>query len=243
MTRVLGVRFEDVTKVFDGGTVALDHLDLAVDAGELVGAGEERQHRDLQSFLEAHRLAVDVVLEADPAPLVVLSPVAQPAQEDQDPGQDVDLLLLLRMGGGGAPQPGEVDEEHQPGEMFHDPDLYDAGSDGIDSFGEFRRNLRSAGVEDRVVPIVAGSTETARDWRTPLGMVFIDGGHSLDTALEDYRCWAMHIVRGGILAIHDVYPDPHAGGQAPWAVLQMARSSGLFKELERVGSLGVLRRL
>ncbi len=134
-------------------------------------------------------------------------------------------------------------EEHQPGEMFHDPDLYDAGSDGIDSFGEFRRNLRSAGVEDRVVPIVAGSTETARDWRTPLGMVFIDGGHSLDAALEDYRCWATHIVRGGILAIHDVYPDPHAGGQAPWAVLQMARSSGLFEEIERVNSLGVLRRL
>ncbi len=134
-------------------------------------------------------------------------------------------------------------EEHQPGEMFHDPDLYDAGSDGIDSFGEFRRNLRSAGVEDQVVPIVAGSTETARDWRTPLGMVFIDGGHSLDAALEDYRCWATHIVRGGILAIHDVYPDPHAGGQAPWAVLQMARSSGLFEEIERVSSLGVLRRL
>ncbi len=134
-------------------------------------------------------------------------------------------------------------EEHQPGEMFHDPDLYDAGSDGIDSFGEFRRNLRSAGVEDQVVPIVAGSTETARDWRTPLGMVFIDGGHSLDAALEDYRCWATHIVRGGILAIHDVYPDPHTGGQAPWAVLQMARSSGLFEEIERVNSLGVLRRL
>ena len=134
-------------------------------------------------------------------------------------------------------------EEHQPGEMFHDPDLYDATNDGIDSFSEFRRNLRRAGVEDRVVPIVAGSTEAARDWRTPLGMVFIDGGHSLEAALEDYRCWASHIVRGGILAIHDVYPDAHAGGQAPWAVFQMARSSGLFEEIERVSSLGLLRRL
>ena len=113
-------------------------------------------------------------------------------------------------------------EEHQPGELFHDPDLYDATSDGIDSFGEFRRNLRRAGVEDRVVPIVAGSTEAA---------------------LEDYRCWASHIVRGGILAIHDVYPDAYAGGQAPWAVFQMARSSGLFEDIERVSSLGLLRRL
>ena len=134
-------------------------------------------------------------------------------------------------------------EEHQPGELFHDPDLYDATNEGIDSFGEFRRNLHRAGVEDRVVPIVAGSTTAARDWRTPLGMVFIDGGHSLDAALEDSRCWAAHIVRGGILAIHDVYPDAHAGGQAPWAVFQMARNSGLFEEVERVRSLGLLRRL
>lgn len=134
-------------------------------------------------------------------------------------------------------------EEHQPGEMFHDPDLYDAGNDGIDSFTEFRRNLRTAGVEDRVVPLVAASSVAARDWRTPLGMVFIDGGHSLDAALEDYRCWATHVLRGGILAIHDVYPDAHEGGQAPWAVFQMARSSGLFEELGRVRSLGLLRRL
>ena len=134
-------------------------------------------------------------------------------------------------------------EEHQPGEMFHDPDLYDAGNDGIDSFAEFRRNLRAAGVEDRVVPLVAPSSVAARDWRTPLGMVFIDGGHSLDAALEDYRCWATHVLRGGILAIHDVYPDAHEGGQAPWAVFQMARSSGLFEELGRVRSLGLLRRL
>jgi len=134
-------------------------------------------------------------------------------------------------------------EEHQPGEMFHDPDLYDAGSDGIDTFREFRRNVRGAGVEEQVVPLVAASSVAARDWRTPLGMVFIDGGHSLDAALEDYRCWASHIVRGGILAIHDVYPNPHEGGQAPWAVFQMARDSGLFAELGRVRSLGLLRRL
>jgi hypothetical protein len=74
-------------------------------------------------------------------------------------------------------------------------------------------------------------------------MVFIDGGHSLTAALEDYRCWASYVVRGGILAIHDVYPDAHKGGQAPWAVFQMARSSGLFEEIQRVNSLGLLKRL
>ena len=45
-----------------------------------------------------------------------------------------------------------------------------------------------------VVPVVAGSEAAARHWRTPLAMVFIDGGHSLDAALTDYRCWMPHLL-------------------------------------------------
>jgi hypothetical protein len=73
-------------------------------------------------------------------------------------------------------------------------------------------------------------------------MVFIDGGHSLDAAITDYRCWVSHILRGGVLAIHDLFDDPGQGGQAPYAVYRLARNSGLFEELGRVGSLGFLRR-
>ena len=32
-------------------------------------------------------------------------------------------------------------EEHQLGEMFHDPDLYDAGEGRFDTFKDFRRNM------------------------------------------------------------------------------------------------------
>jgi predicted O-methyltransferase YrrM len=134
-------------------------------------------------------------------------------------------------------------EEHQLGEFFHDPDLYDEGVGLMDTFREFRRNIRSAGLDDTVVPVVAGSEAASRDWQTPLGMVFIDGGHSLDAALTDYRCWTPHLKRGGILAIHDIYPDPYKGGQAPNAIYQMALSSGLFAGIARVNSLGLLRRL
>jgi len=134
-------------------------------------------------------------------------------------------------------------EEHQVGEMFHDPDLYDSGAAVMDSFREFRRNIRAAGLEDVVVPIVAGSAAAARHWNTPLGMVFIDGGHSLEAALADYRCWALHVVRGGILAIHDLYADASQGGQAPYAIYRLALASGLFEPLGQVDSLGLLRRL
>lgn len=134
-------------------------------------------------------------------------------------------------------------EEHQQGEFFHDPELYDAGAGKMDTFREFRRNISLAGLDDVVVPVVADSETAARHWGTALGMVFIDGGHSLEAALSDYRCWMPHLKRGGILAIHDVYPKAHTGGQAPYAVFKMARDSGLFEVLERVNSLAVLRRL
>ncbi|KZX58185.1 hypothetical protein A3709_01580 [Halioglobus sp. HI00S01] len=134
-------------------------------------------------------------------------------------------------------------EEHQLGEFFHDPDLYD-GSEGLmDTFREFRRNMRKADLDDTVVPVVAGSEAAARHWQTPLAMVFIDGGHSLEAALLDYRCWTAHLMRGGILAIHDLFDDAHAGGQAPYAVYRMAKASGLFEDLGQVNTLGLLRRL
>ena len=134
-------------------------------------------------------------------------------------------------------------EEHQFGEEYHDKDLYDVAEELMDSFREFRRTLRRADLEDFVVPIVASSKVAARGWTTPLGMVFIDGGHSLEAALDDYRCWMPRVAPGGILAIHDIFPDPAEGGQAPFTIYKMALASGLFEELPRINTLGLLRRV
>lgn len=133
-------------------------------------------------------------------------------------------------------------EEHQLGEEYHDPDLYDAGAALMDSFREFRKNMRQAALEDVVVPVVAPSAVASRHWATPLGMVFIDGGHSWEAALTDYRSWVSHIVPGGILAIHDIFPDPTKGGQAPYDIWKLAKASGLFEELPMVNTLGLFRR-
>jgi predicted O-methyltransferase YrrM len=134
-------------------------------------------------------------------------------------------------------------EEHQLGEFFHDPELYDESQQVFDTFAEFRRNISAAGLNDTVLPLVASSELAARHWGTPLGMVFIDGGHSLDAALTDYRCWSGHLVKDGVLAIHDVFPDAAEGGQAPHAIYRMALASGLFSEVDRVNTLALLRRL
>lgn len=133
-------------------------------------------------------------------------------------------------------------EEHQPGEEYHDETLFDPQAGQMDSFREFRQTIRAASLEDIVVPVVAPSAVAARHWHTPLAMVFIDGGHSIEAALTDYQSWSSHVVPGGILAIHDIFPDPEAGGQAPYDIYKLSLASGLFEEIERVKTLGLLRR-
>ncbi len=134
-------------------------------------------------------------------------------------------------------------EEHQPGEEYHDKDLFDEEIGLMDSFKAFRKTITEADLEDTVVPIVATSELAARCWETPLAMVFIDGGHSLEAAMADYSSWASKVMPGGILAIHDIFPDPTKGGQAPYTIYKLALKSGLYEELPMVSTLGVLRRL
>lgn len=134
-------------------------------------------------------------------------------------------------------------EEHQLGEEYHDPALYDKHFGKMDSFREFRQTLARAQLEDCVIPVVAPSQLAARYWATPLSMVFIDGGHSMEAALTDYRTWAPHVVRGGWLAIHDVFPNPADGGRPPFEIWTLAQASGLFEAMPLIKTLGLLRRL
>jgi len=134
-------------------------------------------------------------------------------------------------------------EENQAGWEHHDPDVVDPRSGRMDTLPFLRRTLELAGLEDHVVPIVGESTTVASLWRTPIALLFIDGGHSEAPAQNDYEHWAPHVVVGGGLAIHDVFPDPGDGGQGPFHVYERALASGAFREVRVVGSLRVLERV
>lgn len=133
-------------------------------------------------------------------------------------------------------------EEQQPGQLYFDPDIYDEKSGEINSLPLLRHTLKTAGLEDTVIPMITGSRVAVRNWATPLGMVFIDGGHSYESALSDYQNWSPHLVNGGFLVFHDIYIDPAKGGQAPRQVYTKALSSGDFDELPIVNTLGILRK-
>lgn len=133
-------------------------------------------------------------------------------------------------------------EEQQPGEEYFDPTLFDHRAGQIDTLPFFLSAIEKTGLADTVVPIVCRSATTAKGWATPLSLVFIDGGHSLETATTDYRCWAQHIIPGGLLLIHDIFETLDQGGQAPYEIYKMALDSGIFKPHSRVKTLGVLQR-
>lgn len=133
-------------------------------------------------------------------------------------------------------------DENQPGWEYHDPRLVDPTTGLIDTLPFFRRTIASAGLEDEVVGIVGHSRGISKLWKTPLGMVFIDGGHTEGAAQADYEGWAPHILAGGLLGIHDVFVDPKDGGQAPFHIYQRALESGSFSEVGAQGSLRLLRR-
>lgn len=133
-------------------------------------------------------------------------------------------------------------EEQQPGEEYFDPALYDFRAGRVNTLPLFLEAIAKNDLTDTVVPIACASVTAARSWRTPLSLVFIDGGHSLETATTDYKCWAKHIMPGGFLLIHDIFENPADGGQAPFEVYKLALASNLFEQHSRVKTLGVLQR-
>ena len=134
-------------------------------------------------------------------------------------------------------------EEQQPGEEFFDLDLLDETGKGINTLPFFLETLDKAGLRDNVVPIVSSSLEASEVWSEPLAMVFIDGGHSDQAANDDYDVWHPHIIQGGLLAIHDVFPNPEDGGRPPFNIYTKAKESSLFKEVDMINSLALLEKL
>jgi hypothetical protein len=135
-------------------------------------------------------------------------------------------------------------EEQQPGQPYYDPDLYDDAEQRVNTLPAFVRTVRAAGLVDWVIPIVTESHRIGRYWPAhTLSLLFIDGGHSELDAFRDYHTWSRTVMPGGYLCIHDIFPDPADGGQAPYHVLQFALASGEWQDAGQIETLGVLRRV
>ena len=136
-------------------------------------------------------------------------------------------------------------EENQAGWEHHDTSVVDPRTGRMDTLPYARRTIEDAGLEDYVVLIVGRSATVARTWERRLAFLFIDGGHGSDEAWTDFREWAPKVGAGGLLAIHDVFPNPADGGRPPFEIYRAALDSREWVEVEDLGrgSLRVLRRV
>ena len=134
-------------------------------------------------------------------------------------------------------------EEQQPGEEYFDSDLINAEGNGIDTLPFFLETIEKSKLDKFVIPIVSTSEEAYQDFTQNFDMIFIDGGHSEKAAQKDYELWSQRITKGGLLAIHDVFPNPEDGGRPPYNIYRRALESGNFKKLEMIETLVLLKKV
>ena len=134
-------------------------------------------------------------------------------------------------------------EEHQLGEEYHDEDLYDKRLKKFNTLPEFLKNLRSSNLDNFIIPIISKSSDASETFSELISLLFIDGGHSLEAALSDYNSWKDKICSGGLLVIHDVFPNPQDGGRPPFEIYSKAQKSKQFEDLGIYETLGILKKI
>ena len=126
-------------------------------------------------------------------------------------------------------------EEHQLNEEYFDKEIYDFSKNRVDTFPLFIKNINDFEAKN-IVPIVSDSSEIASKWSSKLGMVFIDGGHSIEAAMSDYVSWEPKIHKDGALVIHDIFENSEDGGQAPYEIYKKAIQNN-YNVFERIGTI------
>jgi MMP 1-O-methyltransferase len=72
-----------------------------------------------------------------------------------------------------------------------------------DTRAEFFANLKQAGMDGQVVPMIMTSEAAARSWDKPIRLLWIDGDHRYEAVNLDFVLWEPFVANGGIIAMHD----------------------------------------
>jgi len=108
-----------------------------------------------------------------------------------------------------------------------------------DTEAEFLKNIKDAGVQTHVVPMVMTSEQAAKDWNKPIRLLWIDGDHRYEQAKRDFLLWEPHVIEGGIVAMHDTIRK-----KGPKRVLwENVFRSSRFQEIAIVDNITAARRV
>jgi hypothetical protein len=100
----------------------------------------------------------------------------------------------------------------------------------VDTYNEFLKNIKDAGVDNIVIPVRLKSEDAVKDWSKSIDLLWIDGDHM--AADKDFDMWYPFVKEGGIIALHDT-----TTWENPRKVAMMMYKSGKFKNISRVGSI------
>lgn len=109
------------------------------------------------------------------------------------------------------------------------------------TFDEFMDNIRAAGVEDVVVPIVKTSVEAAAEFNESISLLFIDGVHEFDYVKADFESWFPLVAVGGTIAFHDTAGHAHTGAKR--FVEQRVYRSRDFRAIRFIDSMTIVEKV
>ena len=110
-----------------------------------------------------------------------------------------------------------------------------------DIFNVFKANIKAAGLQGTVQPIVDRSENVLAGWSDPLRFIHIDGCHEYEFVKRDTG-WKEHLIKGGVICFHD-YGNLKAWPGGTKAVDEGFNQDSRFERIGRVGSLVAFRRI
>ncbi|TSC95187.1 MAG: hypothetical protein CEN87_199 [Parcubacteria group bacterium Licking1014_1] len=121
------------------------------------------------------------------------------------------------------------------GALNPDKSLIENQNKELQTFEEFKKNIKNAKLDDIVIPLVKTSEEAAKDFDRPVELIFIDGDHKYESVKLDFDLWFPKVVDRGIMAFHDSVGDSFLGPKK--VVCDMMYKSKYFKNIGVVNSI------
>ena len=93
----------------------------------------------------------------------------------------------------------------------HTPNAWSDGGSEVGTFEFLNARLDLYGLRQHCRIIRSISAEAARDWKTPIDLLFIDGDHTYEGVKADWLNFHKHLTPKSVVAFHDslweYYPD------------------------------------